>query len=478
LENLQDIILRSLRWIKFPPQNAVTILVKGIAILVIFSSFLCASVAFGDERALVEVEREAVQRLTSEELGEFSKLVPELKAAKLKAGLKNLSSLSMLFLQIGEKSCLSAPDSCRFFIDTALELSPTDPAVSARCGELESGISLNLFFRSLKNITNSPVMLSKWIVLGSLGLLTIFTLIFALWGLYKICRVERRGAFHGSSGVLYFAFLAFAGLPFGILPTIACWLVLSFIGYKSIKKEAFFFLALVLGWGLVLPIAETVSLNLKRGEEISIAQLLSPLQSSSIQEVGQSPDPFSNLAIGTSQFMFGNYVEAKNRFDAVLGSTGSKRLRRTALARRGAVELSMRDFEAAERSLESAAAMGSRSFEIVQNLALVKAGKADLEAQRTLMAELQELDDQRFRRESVELAVLLEPIPFMEFWSRYLQPPEIYIEGPLAVEPPASLYLRDNLILNSLVSIGGPLGLLAVLILSLALAVIPKRRLA
>jgi tetratricopeptide (TPR) repeat protein len=446
-----------------------------VIVLVLFSLILPLSVAGADEtRALPELEMLAAQYLQGEQFGEFSGLIPEIKASAHRLGIQNLSGLSLVFLEAGAKRCGQDFEACAYFIRGALQLSPSDPNVYVRSAELEPGVSYALTKGAISNLFNSPRLLTRWVTIGALGLLSVLTITFALWALLKICRLERKGMLRGANGPLLFCLFAFIGIPFGLLATVTGWVAIIYLARGNVRRESILFLALILCWVLILPIAETIVLNTRRPSEGAIERALSSVRSFERQVPHHPSDPLALLSEGSSAFFQGRYEEAKSTFEVVGGMSSEKKIRRVALARQGAAELQLRDPLAAERSLKQALSLGGESFEIVQNLALVEAARADLEAQRKYMEQLKSLDDARFRSESMDLLVLLEPLPFSVFWSRYLETPERYSTEPVA-DPG---YLRNISAITPLVTVGGFWGLLGVLSLAVAMSCLPRRRFA
>lgn len=429
---------------------------------VIFYLFL-SGVAWG--APLLELESRARGLVESNSFGDLSELVAELKAARVEAGLQNLSVLSGVLLT--ERNCR---ENCDFFISLALELSPTDPRISARALMLQP--SFTLLFRTLGNLSNSPSLTFSSLVLAMLCALVLGTLGLAVRTVFRVAKMELRGRLSGPSGLVAFLIMAFGCLPLGILPCIASWLLLLGLADYRVRRSAAFLLALSLAWILVLPVGETVITNLKRDSERGLELLLSSVSSSTNYVPLQSSDPIELLAAGTALFHRGEFTLAKEAFASASDIATSRDIDRVAYARLGAAELALREFDAAERSLQRAIALGGASFEILQNLVVAETGRVNLKAQRRYLEQLKTLDEKRFRRESTELAILLQPMPLSVFLLRYLEPPERFM---VSAEPVSAGYLRNDLIITPLASTGGIAALTMLSLLSAGLCVFRGR---
>lgn len=443
-----------------------------VCILALICLFLVTPVC-AETKPLADLLNEANTQLKAGKLGAFSELVDPLKEGRSQNGHSNLSSLSLLLLEMGEKNCAGSKEICSFLVKHALDLSPSDPNISFEAAWLTSSVveRFKLLGRTLSNLSNSPILRTRAITLGALVILSLFTVIFGTHCLVSISAIKYTGFFKSSFGALIFPLLCFVGLPFGILPTLLCWSLLAAMSKKERRFLVIFF-AISLAWVLLLPICETVFKNLRRGLEQDLEIALSRISSPYFPNIEESSDLFVQLSMGTAEFEAKDYKKARERFEVVAKISPDHRVRRVAHARLGAVQLALREFDAAETSLRQAMADGGESFEILQNLALVAAGKLDLDTQRAYHERLEDLDHGRFVRESVHMAILLEPLSSGAFWDRYLEPPERLDN----VMPSPPKWLANEEIVQPLIIAGGSQGLGAIILLSVLFSFLPVRR--
>ncbi len=431
--------------------------------------------AFGDEFGdlTAQMSRAAKKR----DLTKISDLTPVLQARRTSAGFQNLSLLSLDLLSEARVSCSEGGETCRFLIKHAQLLSPTDPVVSMEIFQIAETFGWKerwgFFWHALKNAGASPTLYAQGIALFGLFFLSFLTFLFGIRCLLQVARLEFRGVFRRRFGQFLLPVLGFAGLPLGILPTLFCWSLLLALA-RSERRTMVYFCTLTLPWVLLLPICETVFRNVSRGTERQIELVLGGVNAPAAWKVERPRGAFEEIAVGSSLYNAGDYAAAKIHFETAISTAREDRLLRAAYVRHAATELKLRDFAAAELSLQQAIAFGGESFEILQNLTLVAMGRADLEAQRGYLARLRQLDPKRFNGESLELAVLTEPLPFGIFWDRYLLPPESFGD----IFHSSRAYLTHLGVIEPLVRLGGAAGLAAMMALGVLSMAIPMRRFA
>ncbi len=349
-------------------------------------------------------------------LGEIAQAAPELLRLRTELGYRNLSSLSESLISSASVDCFKQQEGCKFLVHYAIEFSPTDPWIRFHAAVLSetSMQRISLLFAALRYSLNSPTFFYKACVFVGLITLVILTLILALKLLFRIIRFELNGAILKPNNFLPLFILMFGGLPFGVLPSLLCWSILTLVLMRD-RKCLIHLLLLSVSWLLFLPIAENILLYVNNPEERELELLLAKTRAPSSGIAVASEDP---AYLATKAYEVGRYAEAKELFAAA--AQVKPDFQSALIARQVASAIQLKQYPEAQEVLTNARAAGLDSYESYQNEALIAVGLADLNRSREILEKLRNWESQKLPGEIASAVVLLEPLPLAYFGGRYL----------------------------------------------------------
>lgn len=403
--------------------------VLSLLLLILLSAVSAAALENGGKEFSALVAQ-AEQLVTEKKFGELAELAPELVAQRQKQGYANLSKLSERILSAGSSSCSEAGEKCSFFLKNSVLLSPSDPWVIYGASVLSPsyGDKVSHFFKALRYSSYSPTFFFKMLIVGGLGILVLLTSLLAVKLLFSMIRFEFKSEQLTQKKLVIFFALLVCGLPLGLMPTILLWSLVLMI-WAGDRKGVFQLLLLSVGWLTFLPTAENILQYVNNPDEREVEYLLSRISAPSFapQVKSQMRNP---IFLATVSFREGNFRDAVDQFKAA--AVTIPELSAVVYSRLAASQLAIQEFNDAKTSLDKARSLGLKSFESMNNEALIALGRKDLDAGRKIMDNLKDLDSSRAALDTVDSAILLDPVPLSSFSSRYLvayHSPELMASG-------------------------------------------------
>jgi tetratricopeptide (TPR) repeat protein len=284
---------------------------------------------------LEEAWDEVLEAVLRQDLSTVNELVLKIETIKLGADVRALDSYALFFLEQGRRFLRDGKNSdAAFYTRKALQLSPDSPLVLARALPLVRQTSstpiLPIVGKILKGVWQHPNvalrvvqgLLYPVLIAGSMGLLIAFMLLFASKIEVTLRNISKPlpSGFRGILAPLVLLFILVFPLPFGPLWTLSVWALLLYVTLPNYRWMGFFAGALIVAWGTVVPVRESLERWLDNPGIQAMIDTISgdyhhgapeKLKALSMQ---RNDDGALHYALGQSLRRNGDYEGAENAF--------------------------------------------------------------------------------------------------------------------------------------------------------------------